>query len=304
MELRQLRYFIAIAEEGSFTKAAARLHLSQPPLSQQIKSLESELGVQLFRRMHDGALLTEAGQCLLREARKIVGQVNYAMREVVQTGAGEKGKVRLGSVGAAFFSVLPLIVEHITERLPEIELELIETGANEQIAGLERGEIDLGIVHLPIAVQALEQSTIFSECYSVILPLGHPLSGSETLDLASLAQERFILFPRERAPALYDNIVAVCQDAGLQPHVTHHCRQLSAIVQMVSLGLGMTVVPRSLHRACLGRVAVIDLPDSRPAELGLIWRAPETSATRNIKQRIIDLTSNLLIAQTGERAAG
>lgn len=303
MELRQLRYFIAIAEEGSFTKAAARLHLSQPPLSQQIKSLEAELGVQLFRRMHDGAILTEAGQCLLREARKILGQVNYAMREVIQTGAGEKGKVRLGSVGAAFFSVLPLIVEHISERLPEIELELIETGANEQIAALERGEMDLGIVHLPIASIDMAQSTIFSECYSVILPLGHPLAGNETLDLAGLDNERFILFPRERAPALYDNIIAVCQQAGLQPHVAHHCRQLSAIVQMVSLGLGITVVPRSLHRACLGRVAVIDLDDSAPAELGLIWRTPETSATRNIKQRIIDLTGNLLVTQMPDRAS-
>lgn len=303
MELRQLRYFIAVAEEGSFTRAAARLNLSQPPLSQQIKSLEAELGVQLFRRVHDGALLTEAGHCLLREGRKILGQVNYATREVVQTGAGEKGKVRLGSVGAAFFSVLPLIVEHISERLPEIELELIETGANEQVAGLERGEIDLGIVHLPVSFSGLAQSTIFSECYSAILPLGHPLSGSDTLDLTLLAQERFILFPRDRAPALYDNILSVCHQAGLQPQITHHCRQLSAIVQMVSLGLGITVVPRSLHRACLGRVAVIDLPGSVPAELGLIWRTPETSATRNIKQRIIDLTSNLLITQTPERVS-
>lgn len=304
MELRQLRYFIAVAEEGSFTKAAARLNLSQPPLSQQIKSLEAELGVQLFRRMHDGALLTEAGQCMLREARKIVSQVNFATREVIQTGAGEKGKVRLGSVGAAFFSVLPLIVEHISERLPEIELELIETGANEQIAGLERGEIDLGIVHLPLGAQNLSQSTIFSECYSLILPLGHPLSSDESVELATLDKERFILFPRDRAPALYDNILAVCHRAGLQPHVTHHCRQLSAIVQMVSLGLGITVVPRSLHRACLGRVAVIDLPGSVPAELGLIWRSPETSATRNIKQRIIDLTSNLLVSQAPERVSG
>jgi DNA-binding transcriptional LysR family regulator len=292
MELRQLRYFVAVAEEGSFTRAAVRLHLSQPPLSQQIKSLEAKLGVALFRRLHDGASLTEAGHCLLREARKILGQVNYAMREVVQTGAGEKGRVRLGSVGAAFFSVLPPIVEHISERLPEIELELIETGANEQIAALERGEMDLGIVHLPVASHSLSQSPIFSECYSAILPLGHPLSGEESLDLAALGQERFILFPRDRAPALYDNIVGVCQKVGLQPRVTHHCRQLSAIVQMVSLGLGVTVVPRSLHRACLGRVAVVDLPDSVPAELGLVWRTPETSTTRNIKQRIVELTSN------------
>lgn len=295
MELRQLRYFVATAEEGSFTRAAARLNLSQPPLSQQIKSLEAELGVQLFRRKHDGSSLTEAGQCLLREARKILGQVNYAVREVVQTGAGEKGKVRLGSVGAAFFSILSAIVEHIAERLPDIELELIETGSLEQIAALERGEIDLGIVHLPAIVSGISQACVFSECYSVILPLGHPLSGDDQIALHRLAGDQFILFPRERAPALYDNIVGVCKRGGLDVQIRHQCRQLSAIVQMVALGLGITVVPRSLHRACLGRVAVIDIREEKPAKLGLIWRTPETSAVRNLRERILDVTDALAI---------
>jgi len=280
MELRHLRYFTAVAEELHFGRAAARLHMAQPPLSQQIKQLEEELGFQLFYRTKRSVQLTAAGERFLGETRLIFQRLEQAIAQGRRTSRGELGELSIGFVGSASYSVLPQLLQQFRQRCPEVELTLRELTTNVQLEALRENRIDIGLVRPPIQGDGLAQQPISKEMFVVALGQSHRLSQEERLAIADLATESFILFPRILAPGLYDQIIALCQQGGFSPNVVQEAVQMQTIVGLVAADIGVALVPASLQN--LQRVGVVYRPLRGPtpqAEIALVWRAGDLSPT-------------------------
>src|SRR6185295_11859396 len=232
MELRHLRYFIAVAEEGHVTRAAARLGIQQPPLSQQIRALEKELGVQLFKRKPRGVELTDAGHTFLERARTLLEDVERACASTKRTARGEQGRVVVGFTSSApFHPFIPRVLRAFREMSPLVSLVLEESGSSELVQGLNNEDIDAAFIRSPVAdVVGLTVRPLLQEKMVVALPKGHPLAGggrkkktaqsrSAPLPLAELANETFILYKRPGGPGLYDTIITACRGSGFSPHV-------------------------------------------------------------------------------------
>jgi DNA-binding transcriptional LysR family regulator len=287
IELRHLRYFIAVAEELHFGRAAERLHMAQPPLSQQIRQLEAELGFQLFYRTKRSVQLTEAGLVFLAESRKLFQQLDQAIERGRQTSRGEQGQLVVGFVSSAAYNVLPLILRSFRSQVPEVRLELHELPTNEQIDWLHDGKIDVGFVRPPIEDRTLSFKTIVHEPMVVALPETHTLAEQTQIALSSLANENFILFPRPLSPSAYDQIISLCQQAGFSPNVVQEAIQMQTIVSLVAGGIGIALVPVSLQN--MQRIGVVyrSLEEPTPyAEVAVIWRTDDPSA---IVQRFLNI---------------
>lgn len=257
MELRHLRYFIAVAEELSFSRAADRLHMAQPPLSQQIRQLEDELGVPLFSRTRRRVELTEAGQAVLPEARRVLDQAQSVVRIARRFVAGELGKLKVGFSSSAAYGLMPAILRTFRIRFPEVSLILEEHSTEKQIAMLAEHFLDVGFVRLPVedAPAALTFKTIVREPLILALPGKHRLARRRTVPMAALAEEPFIVVARQAAPGLYDQIEILCGRAGFKPKVAQQASEIQTIVGLVSAGLGIAVVPASARGLQSGRVA-------------------------------------------------
>ena len=284
MELRHLRYFVAVAEELHFGRAAERLHIAQPPLSRQIRDLERELGTPLFERGPGGAELTPAGRAFLPEARLTLAQAERAQRTAQRAARGETGRLRVGFVDAATNSgILPDVLGFFRMHLPSIGLSLFEMDQAQQADALRDGRIDLGILQSPPADadRWLRVESVHTEPLVAALPRGHKLSSRARLSLADLADEPFILFPRHVAPALYDDIMARCRAARFTPRVVQEAAGWHTVVSLVSAGVGVAFVPRSLARSRHSGVVYRPVRDLR-TELGLwaTWKRGETSPVR------------------------
>lgn len=279
MELRQLRYFVTVCEELHFGRAARRLHLSQPPLSRQIRALEEELGVPLLERTPRRVSLTAAGEAYLREARQVLAQVARAAAVARRAGRGDLGELSLGFISSADYNLLPAVLHALRERHPEVRVTLREATTDVQVRELHEERLDAGLVVGPLADPALEVRPLLQEGLVVALPQGHALArGNGPLDVARLASESFILFPRQVGPALYDIIIATCMEAGFDPRVGQEAIQMQTIVSLVSAGLGVALVPASLR--ALGRQGVRYRPTLRPTpvtEIALAWRRGNAS---------------------------
>jgi DNA-binding transcriptional LysR family regulator len=292
MELRHLRYFIAVAEEAHITRAAERLGIQQPPLSQQIRALERELEVQLFRRKPRGVELTDAGQAFLERARAILDQVDRAFATTRRTARGEQGRVVVGFTSSApFHPFVPRVIRAFREMSPLVSLVLEESGSSELVQGLHNEDIDAAFIRSPMAdVVGLVVRPLLEEEMVVALPAGHPLaSGSNgALPLASLANETFILYKRPGGPGLYDTIITACRGAGFSPRVGQEAPRIISTLNLVAAGLGVSIVPASLQRLQMDGVIyrpLLDSPDLK-APLILACRPGENSAA---VQRFIDL---------------
>ena len=284
MELRHLRYFVAVAEELHFGRAAERLHIAQPPLSRQIRDLERELGTPLFERGPGGAELTPAGRAFLPEARLTLAQAERAQRTAQRAARGETGRLRVGFVDAATNSgILPDVLGFFRMHLPSIGLSLFEMDQAQQADALRDGRIDLGILQSPPADadRWLRVESVHTEPLVAALPRGHKLSSRARLSLADLADEPFILFPRHVAPALYDDIMARCRAARFTPRVMQEAAGWHTVVSLVSAGVGVAFVPRSLAQSRHSGVVYRPVRDLR-TELGLwaTWKRGETSPVR------------------------
>lgn len=247
MDLRRIRYFIAVAEERSFTRAADRLHISQPPLSQNVKALEEEIGVQLLVRDHRGVKPTDAGLVFLRQARHILGAVRHAVDETVRVAAGTSGTVRIGAVTSALFRLFPPVYAALRLKLPDAEVAMIESTSQQQIAQIMRDDLDLAIVHGPVDAPGLRVDKLCAERMCAVLPRTHALAGSRPIALSALAGEDFVLFSREQSPGFFDSIAAMCVRAGFSPLVRHTAREAQTIVRLVGLGLGVSLVSEALE---------------------------------------------------------
>lgn len=295
MELRHIRYFIAVAEEQHMTRAAERLGIQQPPLSQQIRALEDELGVQLFRRKPRGVELTEAGAAFLDRARAILDQLERATATTRRTARGEQGRVVVGFTSSApFHPFVPRVIRAYREISPLVSLALEESGSGELVQGLHNEEIDAAFIRSPVAdVAGLTVRPLLEEKMIVAVPSGHALakgvsSKTPPLPLSALAKETFILYKRPGGPGLYDTIIAACRNVGFSPRVVQEAPRIISTLNLVAAGLGVSVVPESLRRLQMDGVVYRRLADSAAlsAPLILVYRSGDNAAA---VRRFIDL---------------
>lgn len=293
MELRHLRYFVAVAEEGHVTRAAERLGIQQPPLSQQIRALESELQVQLFRRKPRGVDLTQAGQVLLAEAQAILQQVEHAVGAARRTARGEAGRIGLGfTSSASFHPVVPRLIRDYRGAHPLVALTLEESGTGELVDALREERLDAAFVRSPIGpAPDIAVHAVLEEAMVAVLPGGHALAphrADKALALDALAAETFILYRRPLGPGLYDAIIAACQRAGFSPTIGQEAPRMLATLSLVAAGLGVTLVPASMRRLRVHGVSYRPLDEAAGlvAPLNLAYRRGESSAAA---QRFIAL---------------
>ncbi len=255
MDLKQLRYFAAVAEELHFGRAAKRLFISQPALSFDIRKLEGELGVQLLERSNKSVALTNAGAVLLGEARRLLLQADEARRLTMRSASGLAGRLRVGFVNSMLYRGLPEAVEEFERDNPNVEIVLKEMNTQDQASAIRRGQIDIGYAHWGAFPPDVDAATIYTEPFVCCLPAAHPLARRRRVALDALAAEPFILFPRDAAPHYHDLIVAQCIAAGFSPLIRHEARLWQTVLSMVGFGMGVALVPRALHRVGGERLA-------------------------------------------------
>jgi DNA-binding transcriptional LysR family regulator len=261
MELRHLRYFLAVAEELHFSRAAVRLRMAQPPLSQQIRQLEQELGVALFNRTKRHVELTPAGQAFLDEARRVLAQAERAARAAPRAGRGEVGQLAIGFVPSADLDVLPRVLRVWAVRFPHVEIELQSLLPAAQVEALRDGLIQIGFVRLPIDDAGLVVESIQREPLVAALPQRHRVARNATVRLADLAGDPMILFPRDIAPGYYDTFLSACRSAGFNPRVLHP-GSMQTNLALVSAGLGVSLMPAAIRN--LRRTGVVYRPLAPP----------------------------------------
>ena len=293
MELRHLRYFVAVAEEANFTRAAARLGIGQPPLSQQIQALERELGTPLFRRTHAGAELTEAGTAFLAEARRVLVDVERAADTARRIARGEAGRLRLGfTASAAFNPRVPHLIRDFRRQWPKVQLVLEETNTAGLLAALHDGRLDAAFVrYSPSAPPPdLELLRFPDEPMLIAVPAGHPLAQQAQAPLAALAGEPFILFPRSFGSSLYDEILSVCRDSGFSLQITQEAPQMSSIVNLVAAELGVSVVPESTAQVQLPGVRYLRIEGRVPMARLALAATPDARAATPVVRHLWALT--------------
>jgi DNA-binding transcriptional LysR family regulator len=250
MELRHLRYFVAVADQGGFTRAAEQLGIAQPPLSQQIRQLEQELGVTLFQRLTRGVRLTQAGEILAEQARGILSQQQQFLASAAGLARGEQGQLRVGLAGAV--SLAPVVIGAIRQfrqLWPDVVITLEESSSPAVARALNERTLDVAILRPPVPdAQGLVMHSLMQEPTLVALPSSHPLADQAEVALELLANDPLILFPRYLGPGLHDAILAACQGAGFTPVMGQQAPLVAAMVSLVAAGLGVAIVPASLSQ--------------------------------------------------------
>lgn len=294
MDIRRLRYFVVVAEEQNFSRAAERLHIAQPPLSDQIKRFEEALGVRLFDRSSRGARLTEAGELLLGEARQLLTQADQTAQMVRRVGNGEVRRLTLGFVPSASNSVLPPILSKFRKRYPEVQLYLQEMNPDWLVAGLHEGRIDVSLFYLPFREGMLTYEPIFREPLVVALPETHEMAQEEKVDLCDLAGEPFVLPARYRMPGLHGQVVSACREAGFEPEaVQKEVWLMQTIVGLVAGGIGVALVPSSLQNLPRAGVVYKAIRGLSPTvEMGVVWRRDEHSTVVRSFLKIVNEICN------------
>lgn len=293
MELHSLRYFVAVAEELHFGRAATRLHITQPALSRQIRALEEELGIELLRRTKRTVELTEAGATFLVEVRKALQQVESAILVAQRVARGEIGSLRIAFTPSAMHTVLPKILKQFRDRYPNVKLEMTELCTLDQIDELRTEIVDIGFLHPPIDAPFLNLFPLQGERLVVALPQTHALAKQKHIPLKSLAIEPFILHPRYEGPVLYDRILNLCRNAGFEPRIVHEEVKHQTRVGLVAAGFGITFVPESLQQSDLDGVSYCTLVGESPElQLAVAWRreheSPAIKAFLQVIRQIAD----------------
>jgi DNA-binding transcriptional LysR family regulator len=280
VELRQLRYFVTVAEELHFGRAAARLHMTQPPLSQAIAALEDGLGTALFLRNRRTVALTPAGSALLPEARRILLEAALLPDLARRAASGEAGRLALAFITSADYSVLPPFLRRYSERYPGVQLALQEATSDVQVDELLRGRIDAGLLIPPLPDRAraeLDYMKVLDEPLILCAPTGL-LRRKGAVALRNLPPLPLIIFPREISPALHDAILSCFRDAGITPAIGQRAIQMQTIVSLVSAGMGLALVPQSVSNLMRPGVEYRALADATPlVETGIAWRRDNPS---------------------------
>jgi len=278
MDLRQLRYFLALSEELNFTRAAARCNVSQPPLSRAIAQLEEELGAVLFVRDTHHVALTAAGRVLAEDAKRLLAAAEEAGDKARRTARGQRGTLKLGFGGSTVYSLWPRLIQGFREAAPDVRLIFSSMPVLEQIEALRDGQVDLGLIRLPIMDEMLMTETVYHERLAVALPPGHPLcSASEPVRIGQLASDRFVTYEPRRGFSYYADLHALCKLAGFEPNIAHEASSTEAVVGIVACDEGVAIVPSSAERLRMHGVSFRPLLVSskpKPFEtvtFGLAW---------------------------------
>ncbi|WP_151447438.1 LysR substrate-binding domain-containing protein [Lacisediminimonas profundi] len=282
IELRQLRHFIAVAEEMHFGRAAARLHMTQPPLSQSIRALETDLGTPLFLRTSRSVSLTAAGLALLPESRRLLQQAEALPDMARRAAAGESGRLTVAFVSIADYSVLPQFLRRFGQSHPQVQIELREATSDVQWEDLAAGRIDLGLLIPPLPdklADQLDYQPVLSEPLVVAAPDGlKALPARGPVSLAALAGQPLLVFPRRIAPSFHDAILSCFRQAGITPHIGQEAIQMQTIVALVSAGMGIALVPQSVSNLKRPGVTYRALREPAPMiETGFAWRRDNPS---------------------------
>lgn len=279
IELRHLRYFVAVAEELHFGRAALRLHLAQPPLSQQIRKLEEILGHPLFARTSRAVRLTAAGQVFLDRARRTLRTVQQDVDEARSVGRGEIGSLRVGFIGSGMLTPLPAMLGRYRRKHPKADLQLRESHSSHLMQSLLDGAIDVAFLRDGGPLAGLESETLFSEPFVAVLPANHPLAVPKSLSAAALRDEPFVFFPQAAGPVAYSKTVSLCEARGFRPRFVQEAPQWLTVLRLVGAGLGVTIAP-----ACVEKIAAPDTVCVRlrgaqvQSDIEMAWRAGEDRA--------------------------
>lgn len=295
VELRHLRYFVAVAEELHFGRAAQRLGIVQPALSKQIVALERELDVRLFIRSKRDVSITEAGQALYAEARDILQRVDHATDSAKLTDSGALGSLAIGFIGPAMWNILPPLVREHRNRVPGMHFRLYEMTSGPMIQQVRDGILDAAFIRPFGHDEALEIKTVWSEPFVIAMIHDHPLARHEVVDLADAADETFVLVSRDGSPGLFDQCLALCQSYGFSPPAIQEGNTGGAMFGMVAAGLGVTLVPESADLVPWPGVAFRPLTKKEPQiELALAYRRDNSStALASFLQTVDDVVEEL-----------
>lgn len=291
VELRHLRYFIAVAEELHFGRAAQRLNISQPPLSQQIQQLEQEIGAQLFTRTNRSVQITPAGALFLQDARAILLQVELAARRAARVHSGQEGELRIGFTSSApFTGLVSDALYQFRQRWPEVHIQMQENNTRQQLAPLHDARLDLGVMRNTPLPSDLQHRVLLREPLCAVVHWAHPLADAESISIQALANEPFVFFDPQGGTALYGEILALLHRYQIKPFITQEVGEAMTILGLVATGLGVSILPASFRRARLADVVWIPLQESDAiSEVWLVW-----SATREPTAQMTNMMSLML----------
>lgn len=293
MEFRQLQYFLTVAEELNFSRAARRLNIAQPPLTRQIRQLEQELGVKLLLRTQRRVELTDAGRAFLEEARRILEQVEQSVRVAQRASRGEIGRLVVSFEGSSAYDIVPTSLKIYRDRFPEVDLIVEGMTTREQIQALYERRISVGFVVPPLQGQEpdLMLEAVLQEPLVLALPETHPLIDQSRVRVRSLANESFVIGQRNSGCGLHDQVFAVCQQAGFSPRVVQEVNEMQVMLGFVAAGLGIALLPASVKQFQRPNVVYRELqPSSLEVALAIVWRRNDSS---QVLQAFLDVVREL-----------
>jgi DNA-binding transcriptional LysR family regulator len=278
MEFRQLQYFLGVASELHFSRAAEKLFIAQPALSRQIQQLEENLGVLLFERDKRNVKLTPAGEYLQGEATQLLSQVEHITKRTQLIHKGEEGEIKIGHPGSAIYSVIPPILTNLRLHFPQIKAKLSEVLEDDLFGNLKNYQLDVGFIREPFAHKNIVSKVIFEESFALVLPENHWISQENFTSLAQVKYEPFVLPPRYAGSAYYDLLIRMCEHEGFTPNISHESNFGATILRLVEHNLGVSLMPISYKFSSAMRVKFIELTDiPERTHLSIAWRKNDTN---------------------------
>jgi len=263
MDLRHLNYFLVLAEELNFSRAAERLHISQPPLTRMIQQIESELGVMLFERSKRNVTLTSAGAELLHDAKQMVLQMQTVKKRLAIFGKGETGTLKIGYVGAVMHTELPSLLANFAKNFPRINLHFEELPNANLLHGLNNNTLDAAFVRTWLHSENLVEKVILREPFVAVVPARHALASKKKIAVKDLKNESFITFTRECGPTIFDSFLVLCSKAGFTPRILHHASQLNSVLRLVESGFGVSLLPMNIDKGYNLKLKFIPLSNAQ-----------------------------------------
>ena len=280
LELRHFHYFLAVADELHYRKAAEKLFISQPGLSRQIKQMEEILETPLFIRNKRKVALTPAGAFLKSEVEFIINHLEVTKKQLKLVADGDFGEIRIGFLGSAMQTVVPNLLLKLRDKYPQIKTSLDELSNNAQVNAILKDKLDIGFVRLARVPEELGIKTVFKETFSLVLPKDHSITNDNFKNISQLAGEDFILFSQDYSPLYFDTVMSICEDAGFTPKVSHKSVHAQTIFKLVENKLGIAIVPTSLQYGFKMGVKFIELQNIKQrAELSVIWKKDNRNPT-------------------------
>jgi DNA-binding transcriptional LysR family regulator len=298
--VRHLWLFLAVAEEKHFGRAAQRLGMSQPPLTEQIQVLEQSLKVRLFERSRRGTQLTAAGAAILPAVRKFADQMERLELAVQEALAGHAGLLTIGAISSAMLDVLPPVLERLKAQRPGLSVSVREIDSADAVPALESGDIDLAFARLEGELGAtIRVLPLAEDRIGVALPRTHPLAASTRVRLGALAEEQMVMFSRHVSPVYFDSLVAACQASGFSPRILHEVRSVASQLAFVGCGQGIALVPSALKKAAPENVVIRPLKEDLTVATAMAWN---TSRAEPLVEEIVAMVSSMTTARKGRRA--